>query len=207
MSAVEPVKPLEQAPLSTKISERSNLSSRKKSIFLNSENLAPRRETYRQRAAFFHEEDLRYLRFLIPPGLRVLEVGCGTGAVLAGLEPSFGVGVDISPAMIREAKRLRPGLQFLVGDAEDAEFIASLPGPFDAILIVDTIGSFDDCQRVFEALSPPLPSRNPPNRCILFPPLGAFSVLCGIDWMAKQAAVTKRFVVTRRQRHRRVGGL
>ena len=64
MSAVEPVKPLEQAPLSTKISGRSNLSSRKKSIFLNSENLAPRRETYRRRAAFFHEEDLRYLRFL-----------------------------------------------------------------------------------------------------------------------------------------------
>jgi SAM-dependent methyltransferase len=152
MSVIEPARALERPLLTGNDAFKGvNISARKKSILRNSENAARHREAYRRRAAFFHEEDLRYLRFLISPGLRVLEVGCGTGAVLAGLEPRFGVGVDISPAMICEAKRLRPAHQFFVGDAEDAEFIESLPGPFDVILIVDTIGAFDDCQRVFEA--------------------------------------------------------
>ena len=45
------------------------LSRRKAAILANSEQLAPRRHQYRQRAAFYHEEELRYMRFLIPPGL------------------------------------------------------------------------------------------------------------------------------------------
>ena len=128
------------------------LSPRKAAILANSEQLAPRRQQFWQRAAFYHEEELRYLRFLIPAGLRVLELGCGTGDVLAGLQPSFGLGVDISPAMIDQAKRLHPDLQFNVGDVEDPDFIASLPGPFDVILIVDTIGALDDCQGTMELL-------------------------------------------------------
>jgi SAM-dependent methyltransferase len=128
------------------------LSSRKAAILDHSERIAEKRPLFRQRAQFFHEEDLRYLRFLIPEGLRVLELGCGTGDVLAGLKPSFGVGVDFSPAMVSQAKRLHPELEFRVGDIEDPAFIASLPGPFDVILIVDTIGSLEDCQAALELL-------------------------------------------------------
>ena len=122
------------------------LSSRKADILANSEHAALEREKFWQQAAFFHAEDLRYLRFLIPEGLRVLELGCGIGNTLAGLKPSFGLGVDFSPAMIERARHLHPELQFQVGDVEDPEFIAALPGPFDIILIVDAIGSLDDCQ-------------------------------------------------------------
>ena len=121
-------------------------------ILAESENGAVTRGEYRQRAAFFHAEDQRYLRFLIADGLRILEVGCGTGDVLAGLKPSYGVGIDFSPATVAEAKRLHPDLDFRVGDIEDSAFVASLPGPFDVILIVDTIGSLDDCQSVLESL-------------------------------------------------------
>ena len=127
-------------------------SPRKKAIFAGSESAAATRQDYWQRAAFFHAEDLRYLRFLIPEGLRVLEIGCGTGTVLADLKPSHGLGIDFSPAMIAEARRLHPDLDFRVGDIEDRSFVASLPGPFDVILIVDTIGSLDDCQAVLESL-------------------------------------------------------
>ena len=129
-----------------------DLSKRKSEILASSEHNAASREKFWERAAFFHEEDLRYLRFLIPEGLRVLELGCGIGNTLAGLKPSFGLGIDFSPAMVAEARRLHPDLQFIVGDIEDPEFLASLPGPFDVILIVDTIGSLDDCQAMFEAL-------------------------------------------------------
>jgi SAM-dependent methyltransferase len=127
-------------------------SARKTEIFAGSERNAPERERFWQRAAFFHGEDLRYLRFLIPEGLRVLDLGCGIGNTLAGLKPSFGLGVDFSPAMIAQAQRLHPDLKFQVGDVEDRDFLASLPGPFDVILIVDTIGSLDDCQTMFEGL-------------------------------------------------------
>jgi len=127
-------------------------SPRKAAILATSERGAATRKLFRQKASFFHEEDLRYLRFLIPEGSRVLEIGCGTGDVLAGLKPSYGLGIDFSAAMIAQAKGQHPDLDFRVGDAEDPEFIASLPGPFDVILIVDTIGAFDDCQATLESL-------------------------------------------------------
>jgi len=76
-------------------------------------------------------EDGAYVRFLREAGSIVarrvryfqhhglLDVGCGTGLVLAELVPHFawGVGVDISREMIRAAcaKRI-PGARFLVGD-------------------------------------------------------------------------------------------
>jgi hypothetical protein len=38
------------------------------------------------------------------------------------------------------------------GDIEAPGFIESLPGPFDYIVLVDTLGSLDDCQLMFEHL-------------------------------------------------------
>ena len=165
-----------------------NLSPRRTEILASSEQNAASREKFWQRAEFFHEEDLRYLRFLIPEGLRILELGCGIGNTLAGLQPSFGLGVDFSAAMIAEARRLHPDLQFQVGDVEDPEFLASLQGPFDVILIVDTIGSLDDCQTMFEALHGLC---NRETRIIvvyyshLWEPLIRLAELIG--WRAKQA--------------------
>ena len=128
--------------------------SRKAAILNHSEAYAAARATWREKADFFHREDENYLRFLIPKGARVLEIGCGTGDTLAGLEPSFGVGLDFSPAMVEQARKLHPNLTFMVGDAEDPEVIASLPGPFDFIVVLDTIGSLDDVQAFFERLHP-----------------------------------------------------
>src|SRR5215471_2573779 len=129
-----------------------DMSARKRDIRRLADASAPERRNWLQHAAFFHDEDLRYLKFLIPPGARVLELGCGSGDLLAALEPSFGVGVDFSPGMIEEARKAHPGLSFFVGDIEDPDFIRSLPGPFDAIVVVDTLGALDDCQVMFENL-------------------------------------------------------
>jgi SAM-dependent methyltransferase len=128
------------------------LSPRKQAIRNRSDSAAPERAKWRRRAAFFHGEDLRYLKFLIPEGARVLEIGCCTGELLAELKPSFGVGVDLSTASIELACRAYPNLHFYVGDVEAPDLIRSLPGPFDFIVIVDTLGSLDDCQNMFENL-------------------------------------------------------
>src|SRR5262249_6915769 len=54
--------------------------------------------------------------------------------------------------MIAQARKAHPGLTFLVGDVEDAAFVHSLPGPFDVIVVVDTLGALDDCQAMFANL-------------------------------------------------------
>jgi len=74
------------------------MSARKQEIRRLSDSSAPARREWLQRAAYFHEEDVRYLKFLIPEGARVLELGCGTGDLLADLKPSFGVGFDSAKA-------------------------------------------------------------------------------------------------------------
>lgn len=130
------------------------LSSRQKSVFERSEREAERRAIWRQKAAFFHGEDTAYLKFLVPEGARVLEIGCGTGDTLAALKTSYGVGIDISPKMIEKAKSAYPTLHFVVGNAEDPAALASLQGPFDFIVIVDTLGMVDDVQALFEHLHP-----------------------------------------------------
>ncbi len=72
------------------------MSARKQEVRRLADASAPERAKWLERGAFFHDEDLLYLKFLIPEGARVLELGCGTGDLLAALKPSFGVGVDFS---------------------------------------------------------------------------------------------------------------
>src|SRR5262245_27416577 len=128
------------------------MSARKQEVRRLADASAPERRKWLERGAFLHDEDLRYLKFLIPPGARVLELGCGTGELLASLAPSFGVGVDFSEGMVAQARAAHPDLTFLVGDVEDPAFLRSLPGPFDAIVVVDTLGALDDCQAMFASL-------------------------------------------------------
>ena len=128
------------------------MSARKQEVRRLSDSSAAARKRWLERAAFFHAEDLLYLKFLIPEGARILELGCGTGELLAALKPSFGVGIDLSEEMIAQARTAYPGLDFYVGDIEDRSFMGALPAPFDFIVIVDTLGALDDCQCMLENL-------------------------------------------------------
>ncbi|HLF80939.1 MAG TPA: class I SAM-dependent methyltransferase, partial [Anaerolineales bacterium] len=57
-------------------------------------------------------------RFAVPPGLKVLELGCGTGELLAALKPALGIGADLSLEVLRRAKVRHPELHYLQGDAQ-----------------------------------------------------------------------------------------
>ncbi|HTA99113.1 MAG TPA: glycosyltransferase [Bradyrhizobium sp.] len=94
--------------------------------------------------AAYREDDLKFMRFLIPPGKRVLELGCGRGDLLAALQPSYGVGVDFGARTIARARELHPDLHFVLGDVEDPATLGGIEGPFDYIVIADTIGMFED---------------------------------------------------------------
>jgi len=133
-------------------SPASTLSPRKARVLELAQRLAPERNRWIERNAFFYEQDEKYMRFLVPEGLRVLDLGCGTGRMLAALKPARGVGVDISSNMIEIARRDFPDLEFVVGDIEDSAVVSSLTGPFDVIVLSDTIGTLEDCQGTFERL-------------------------------------------------------
>jgi len=110
------------------------------------ENLAAR--AVPRAAAYYHRRLAEVYGFLIPPGQRVLELGCGRGDLLAALEPAEGVGVDFSPAMIAQARARHPEMRFVVGDAHALEDVLS--GPYDAIILSDLVNDLWDVQGVLE---------------------------------------------------------
>ncbi len=101
-------------------------------------------ERWRKINAAYHADDLKFMRFLIPPGKRVLELGCGMGDLLAALEPSYGVGIDFGEKAIERARSRYPQLSFVLGDVEDPAILNSIEGPFDYVVVADTIGMFED---------------------------------------------------------------
>jgi SAM-dependent methyltransferase len=128
------------------------MSARKQKIKEFADRWATRRDAMLRRNRGFHEADYRFLRFVIPEGKRVLEIGCGTGHLLAALKPNHGVGVDLSAAMIDVARSKHPDLNFLVGDIESPDTIQAIGEKFDVLVLHDTIGSLEDCQSTLSGL-------------------------------------------------------
>ncbi|HSH93476.1 MAG TPA: bifunctional class I SAM-dependent methyltransferase/glycosyltransferase family 2 protein, partial [Roseimicrobium sp.] len=77
------------------------------------------------------------------------------GDLLASVKPAHGVGIDFSPAMIEEARKRHPDLEFHVADALDGIDAK----PFDYILLSDLVNDLPDVQAVLERLRPLAHSR------------------------------------------------
>ena len=127
-------------------------SSRKVKMQLQIDKLAKDRDGWIRKNKYFYKNDQSYMQFLVGDNKRILELGCGTGQLLNALNPSYGVGVDLSTNMVSIAQKNYPNLEFIQGDLEDQEFISSLKGPFDYIILSDTIGYLDDCEEAFSGL-------------------------------------------------------
>jgi len=127
-------------------------SRRKTLLFEQAEKLAYQRDSWVQRHRYYYEEEYRYMRFLVPSGKRVLELGCSGGSLLSALQPSKGVGIDFSPRKIERARKAYPHLTFICDDVENLKDAPELAEPFDVIVMSDTIGSLDDCLATFQQL-------------------------------------------------------
>lgn len=72
---------------------------------------------------------------------RVLDLGCGTGALTKLFDPKRYVGVDASATYIAHAKKTKPRHEFHVMDARR---LALDPQSFDAVLISGVLHHLDD---------------------------------------------------------------
>lgn len=112
------------------------------------DRVSPQKEIPRRPGAFYQQLLHHYYKFIIPPGLKILELGCGHGDLLAALKPSFGVGIDFSTVMIRTAASKHPQLNFILADAYELPVNAN----FDVIILSDLVNDLWDVQHVFEQL-------------------------------------------------------
>jgi SAM-dependent methyltransferase len=105
---------------------------------------------------YFYDYLTKVFRSRIPAGQRVLDIGCGSGHLIAALDPSAGVGIDLSAPAIAAARQRYGGenLRFLEGDATDPSVLAQAGGPFDVILMVNVVTHLADVQRAFESVLP-----------------------------------------------------
>jgi SAM-dependent methyltransferase len=103
----------------------------------------------RRRSGAYYRNRLHVVyRQLAKPNLRVLEIGTGTGDLLAALQPSRGLGIDFSEVAIETARRRHPTLEFVQADAHDLD----LDETFDVVVISETINDAWDVQKLLQAV-------------------------------------------------------
>jgi SAM-dependent methyltransferase len=128
----------------------------KQDIRVYFDRIAPELDRWSRRNRYYYNDLARLHRFIIPPGSRVLEVGCGTGDLLNATAPALGVGMDFAPAVVAIARQKYPDLVFYNLDAETLapEQLAPDHRQFDYIVLSGVLGYLGDIQAVLQRLQP-----------------------------------------------------
>lgn len=107
------------------------------------DSLASNYDAGKKRNWYYYQALKKVYQERIPEGSSVLEIGCGTGDILASLKPRFGVGIDLSGGMIAHAKEKHvrdKNLSFYHSDIYAFEIESS----FEYIVLADVIEHFSD---------------------------------------------------------------
>ena len=103
------------------------------------EKTAPRRDRWKRRNKYYWKDLENFCVYLVPEHASVLEVGCGTGDLLASLRTKNKTGIDFSPRMIEIAKKKYPQGKFQVSDARTSPFPENF---FDKVYSISVLHHF-----------------------------------------------------------------
>jgi ubiquinone/menaquinone biosynthesis C-methylase UbiE len=120
-------------------------SNKKKEVITAMDGMAAERGKWIERNRYYYQDLFKFFKYNVPANAKILEIGCGTGELIKELDPARGVGVDISPAMIKIAQEKYKEYEFIAMDAE----ALNITEKFDYVIISDTLGYFEDIQKVF----------------------------------------------------------
>lgn len=109
---------------------------------------AQSRIKYRKSKSYYWNSITKYCDYFIHEEYSVLEIGCGTGELIANVKGSRKLGIDFSDKMIDEAKKQYPELDFKIMEAENL----NLEEKFDVVILSNLIGYLDDIEFVFKQL-------------------------------------------------------
>src|ERR1051325_3208557 len=107
-------------------------------------------ERWRSGNRYYHKRLTQVFENLVPPGQRVVEIGCAQGDLLAALKPSYGAGIDFSNAMVESARKRHPELTFLHADAHRL----TLEETFDVVILSDLVNDVWDVETVLHRIRP-----------------------------------------------------
>lgn len=110
---------------------------------------APQRAKGSLLNAYYWKDIYQYIDYFIDESSSVLEIGCGTGDLLHNLKANQKTGIDFSSAMITEAQKKYPGIQFKEGTAENLDSSVK----YDVIILSNLVGYLHDVQAVFTELN------------------------------------------------------
>jgi SAM-dependent methyltransferase len=113
------------------------------------DRFADEEAAWKRRNSTYHRLVRQLMRFNVPAGAHVLEIGSGSGDLLAALEPSYGVGVDVSARMVARAREQHPRLRFEVAAGEDLD----LGETFDYIVLSDLMPYVHDLLELFHRVA------------------------------------------------------
>ncbi len=112
------------------------------------DHIANHYEKLSHRRKYYESLRQKQYRFFIPKGKKILAVGCSSGDLLASLEPSIGVGIDLSPKMIELGKSKYPHLQFVKGTIDHFDSQEK----FDYIILPVLVEDLLDIESFFNSL-------------------------------------------------------
>jgi len=113
-------------------------------------NAQAKKRKDRKFSAYYWKEITNYCNYFSHEESSVLEIGCGSGDLLATICGSKKTGIDFSHEYIAWAKEKhqKQNIEFLVMDANNIE----LNKTYDLIIVSNLIGFVDDIQNVFEQI-------------------------------------------------------
>lgn len=120
----------------------------KEAVQAHFDGIARDYDGWKRKNSYYYSNIKAFISRIIPTKSSVLEVGCGTGEILAAMKPSRGVGIDISEEMIKLASEKFPEYTFIHAPIENLQ----LNEKFDYIIMVDVIDHVYDVMDVFRNL-------------------------------------------------------